>query len=493
VRPNETRDEGWIRVWTAEEVVAALRRQSRLLTICCLALSAGVVTAVLTASPLYGGKMKILVNRDRVDSVVSGAADPSAARNPREVSEAEVMSQVELLKSEELLRRVASDTGLSKQLQSTHPSYSEAEAEEEATKKLRRRLTITPIKRTWLIDVAYEADDRRTTQQVLDTLVRLYLEKHLALQRPAGTYDFFVSQTDRARQELEALRAQLIAFGQVNQVASAALEKQAVLQSLSQFDALRAESAARLAEAGRRLSVVTSELSNAPGERLSEVTTDTQVVNEVKSRIVSLEMRRTELLQKFTPEYRGVLEVDAQLKQAQAVLDAAERAPVREQTVADNPTRQWLDTEVARARAEEAALGARVQALSASVGEYRARAQTLGLRDVEQQDLEREIKAAETKYLLYAQKREEARISDELDRTRIANVTVAEGPVIAVVPRRDPSLAFLPLLLIAALLISGGIAITADALTPAFLRWKSAAVDRAPLIRPIGPTEEPLA
>jgi succinoglycan biosynthesis transport protein ExoP len=490
VRPNET---GSMRIWTVEEVAAALRRQARVLTIAFLALSAGIAVAMITAAPLFEGRMKILVKRDRSDSVITGAPESAVTRIERELSETELLSQVELLRSEEILRQVAAQTGLAGRAQAEHPSYSPAEAEEAATEALRRRLTIAPLKRTWLIDVAYEGHDRRQTRAVLDTLVRLYFEKHLSLQRPAGTYDFFVLQAERARTELDALRTRLVAFSDEHQVVSAALEKQAVLEKLSEFDALRAQSEAQLAETAGRLTVMTSDLATVPERRTSEVRTDSGLLNEARSRIVSLEMQRAQLLQKFTPEYRGVQEIDAQLREARVALDAAERSPVREETVADNPTREWLDTELARRRADQAGLSARLQVLSSAVGSYRERAQTLERRDSEQQDLERELQAARATYLLYVQKREEARISDELDRTRIANVAVAEGPVVTVRPHREPSLAFLPLLLGAALFLSGGLALSVDALAPACRRWRAQAADRTPILGPISPSEESLS
>jgi uncharacterized protein involved in exopolysaccharide biosynthesis len=482
-----------MRVWTMEDVAAALRRQARVLTIGFLALSAGIAIAMITAAPLYEGRMKILVKRDRSDSVITGAPETAVTRVERELSETELLSQVELLRSEEILRQVATQTGLAGRTQAEHPAYSPAEAEEAATKDLRRRLIIAPLKRTWLIDVAYEGSDRRQTRAVLDTLVRLYFEKHLSLQRPAGTYDFFVAQAERARVELESLRARLVAFSEEHQVVSAALEQQAVLERLSEFDSLRAQSAAQLADTSGRLTLMTSALAIVPEQRTSEVRTDSDLLNEARSRIVSLEMQRAQLLQKFTAEYRGVREIDAQLREAQVALEAAERSPVREETVADNPTREWLDTELARSRADEAGLNARLQVLSDAVASYRARAQALERRGSEQRDLEREQQAAEATYLLYVQKREEARISDELDRTRIANVAVAEGPVVTVRPHREPSLAFLPLLLGAALFLSGGLALSVDALAPACRRWRARAADRTPILGPVSPSEEPLS
>ena len=46
-------------------------------------------------------------------------------------------------------------------------------------------------------------------------------------------------------------------------------------------------------------------------------------------------------------------------------------------------------------------------------------------------------KADEAKFLLYTKKREEARISDALDRTRILNVSIAQGAVIPTLPTRS--------------------------------------------------------
>lgn len=475
------------------DTAAALTRRWRVVLVCFLALSTGVFAAVLTAPPLYEGRLKILVKRDRADSVISGASDPAIGRRDREISETELASQVELIKSGELLARVAEEVGLARRRQAERPSLSDAEALESAATALQQRLTVVPIKRTWLIDVRYKADDPQVTRQVLDTLVRLYFEKHLALQRPAGTYQFFTEQAGRARVQLDDVRARLAAFSLEHQVVSAGTEKQAMLQKLSEFDAMRAQSAALLAETENRLATVTTQLSEVPQQRMAAVRTDSAVITDVSSRIVTLELKRAELLQKFVPEYRAVREIDVQLTEARTALGSAERAPVVEETLADNPTRQWLETEAARSRADRSAVAARVRALSGTVGQYRARAQTLEIRDAEQRDLQRALQVAEANYLLYAQKQEESFISDELDRTRIANVVVAEGPGVAVQPQREPSEALLPVLLSVALLLSGSVALVVDAVAPALGRWHGESVHRTPLLGYVSPTEAPLA
>lgn len=455
---------------TRGDIGGALMRQSRLAVVCFLALAAGAVAAVLMATPSYRGQMKILVKQDRADSVVSGAPDPAATRS--DLSETELLSQVELIRADDVLENVATEAGLAKRMMASGRPRDDAEALALATESLRRDLIVAPIKRTWLIDVTYKSEDPHLARHVLDTLLRIYLEKHLALHRPAGTHRFFSEQSERARQELDVAQQRLEQFSQINHVVSAEQEKAQVLQKLAEFDGMRAQAATALAETNRRLSAISAELSRVPAQRTSEVRTsdDAGVMRDISSRILALELKRTELLQKFTPEYRGVVEIDGQLREARAALTAARNAPLREETVADNPTRQWLDTELARTQAEQEALRARVQALSEAVQDYRAKAQLLERHDVEQKDLARNLKAAEDKYLLYVQKREEARISDELDRTRIANVVVAQAPSVAYQPERSPSLASLPLLLGASLILSLAFALVMDGVAPWFRR-----------------------
>jgi uncharacterized protein involved in exopolysaccharide biosynthesis len=248
-------------------------------------------------------------------------------------------------------------------------------------------------------------------------------------------------------------------------VVSASTEQQAALQKLTEFEALRAQAAAALAEATQRQSAAAAELSRVPEQRIAQrrVMQNPGAVEDIQSRILTLEMKRTELLQRFTPEYRGVVETEQQLRDARAALAQALETKIHEETVADNPTRLWLDTEVARARTDNAALRARVASLSSAVAQYRTQAQRLEQQSAEESELLRRLTAAEERYRLYLAKQEEARISDELDKTRIANVAVAEAPSLSHEPTRRPSLAMLPLLLVISMMLSAGLALGVDA------------------------------
>jgi uncharacterized protein involved in exopolysaccharide biosynthesis len=477
------------RAWTLAAIMAAILRRRRVLIIAFLALSAGAVAAVLTARPVYEGGFKLLVKRDRADAVVSGVAGAQTSR-PEELSESELNSQVELLKAQDLRERVVREAGLIDRVR--EGAANEEDAIARALKQFDRDLQVTPIRKTWLIDVTYRDKDPKVARKVLDLTLQSYFEKHLTLHRPSGTFEFFSEQVDRARQEVEAAQAELLRFAETAGVVSAATEQQAVLQQLAEFDAMRRQAAAALAEASQRQRAAAAELSRVPEQRVAQrrVMQNPGAVEDIQSRILTLEMKRTELLQRFTPDYRGVVEIEQQLRDARAALTNALDTTISEETVADNPTRQWLDTEVVRARTDDAALRARVAALSGAVAGYRSQAERLERQSAEEKDLMLKLAAAEDRYRLYLAKQEEARISDELDKTRIANVAVAQAPSLNHEAVRQPSLAMLPLLILVSLILSGALALAVDLYATGFSFAVSSGVAPAPAPAALSVTDD---
>jgi len=120
-----------------------------------------------------------------------------------------------------------------------------------------------------------------------------------------------------------------------------------------------------------------------------------------------------------------------------------------------------------KSQVELSALEARATATSKVLTDYRYSAHRLGDNAVQQDQLARNLKAAEEKYLLYINKREEARIADALDQGGILNVTIAEQPRVPVLRARSEwSFGLLGILFAGP--ISLGLVFAADYLDPAF-------------------------
>jgi uncharacterized protein involved in exopolysaccharide biosynthesis len=192
-----------------------------------------------------------------------------------------------------------------------------------------------------------------------------------------------------------------------------------------------------------------------------------QLLEQQKSTLLGLELKRTELLTKYEPTYRLVQEVDQQISKVKSAIDAEETKPVRDESSDQNPDYRWVLGELTKAQADLSGLKARAAAATAVGAKYHAQAQSLGKNMVTQQNLMQAAKTQEENFLLYQQKREEARISNALDQGGILNVALAQQPLVPALPKRSPLGVALLTLLVAAI-FSLSTAFLLDFMDPTF-------------------------
>jgi uncharacterized protein involved in exopolysaccharide biosynthesis len=163
-----------------------------------------------------------------------------------------------------------------------------------------------------------------------------------------------------------------------------------------------------------------------------------QLLGQLKSTLLTLQLKRTELLTKFDPSYPLVKEVETQISQTQEAISKAEQVPIHDRTTDRDQTHELLRQELARAQADLATFKGRAGGLNNVVHHYQQAALLLGRNTFAQQDLLRDVKANEDNYLLYVQKAEQERAADALDAKRIVNVAMTEPPFVPVRPAVSP-------------------------------------------------------
>jgi uncharacterized protein involved in exopolysaccharide biosynthesis len=456
---------------TLRDVVAVLFRQRRVLLVSFgVILIAAVVSGVLT--PTYKAEMKILVRRGgRVDPVVTSQPNAIPEVVPEEITESELNSEVELLNSQDLLRKVV----LANNLQSAESSWhflgrsSEEVRIARAVRQLGKRLTAEPLHKTNVISVTFESRDPELAARVLNSVASLYVEKHLQVHRPVGEFNFFDQETSLLRKGLDLAETRLIDFTRDGGVVSAQMERDLTLQKASELEASLTQTQAAIAETEQRIRTLEQQIESIPPRMVrQERTSDNpQLLQQMKSTLLTLELKRTELLSKFDPTYRPVQEIEKQIRDTRAIIEGEKNAPIRDETTDQDPTYEWVKSELVKARSELSGLQARAEANNASLARYRSGARTLQQAAIAQQDLLRTAKTEEENYLLYRRKEEEARINDALDRGGILNVAIAEPPTLPALPAR--SFWFYGLL---SMFLAGtgsvGLAFTSDFLDPSF-------------------------
>ncbi len=422
---------------TVRELVMTLFRQSRVFL-----WAAGIVMAMvllyLLTGARYRAQMKLLVRPGRADAPVSAQTNAPLDMTRLAITEEELNSEVELLQDDDVLRKVVEETGLGGRdwLHFLRMHEGRPERVERAARHLAKKLQVEPVKKTNLITVKYASSDPAMAAKVLQSVAKAYLEKHAAVHRPRGEFPFFAQQASESRQQLDEAEQKLLQFMAADNVIAADQERDLVLQRVSATEGSYRETQAELVETQQRMQVLQSQLAKLPERTTTQVRSadNAEVLSALKSSLQTLQVKRIELLTKFEPSHRLVLEVDQQISETGTAIARENAAPLRDETTDRNSHYEWAMAELEKSEVQFRALRARAAEIGAQLASYQQAARQFGQAAITQDDLQNSEKAAEENYLLYLKKREEARMADALDEQGIVNVALAEQPVAPALP-----------------------------------------------------------
>ena len=428
--------------FSLRDLLTILFRHKRIVVLSFLGILTGAVLAAVLHPPEYRASTKFLIERERLDPVIS-PGQSTAPESRGEVTEEELNSEVELIESADVLRQVVVSCGLDQKksfLTYLFGAGDEATRIAKAAKRLQSDLKIEVVRKSNVISVSYTADDPQLAAKVLSVLGDAYLKKNVAVHRPPGQFEFFDQETQAYGKNLADAEAKLKTFSTQEDGVAPQMARDITLQKLSEFRASLQQTRAEIAGTEERIRALEKQAGTTP-QRLTtsaSETDDAQVLQGLKTTLMTLEMKRTELLTKYQPTYALVQEVDKEIADAKASIVTEESRPIRAETTDRNPTYSWINEELAKAKADYSGLQARAAATQAIVSNYEAKAEDLDQKGLVQQDLLRTMKTDEENYLMYQRKREEARMTNALDQTRILNVAIAEQPIAPTLPSNSP-------------------------------------------------------
>ena len=155
-------------------------------------------------------------------------------------------------------------------------------------------------------------------------------------------------------------------------------------------------------------------------------TNATGALETAKSRLLELELRRNELLAKYTANSRFVRDVEEQLALVRQFIEQESGRGPGTRRVGANPIYEQLSGEAIRLRADVDALRARRDALNEQIQTMAQRRISLDEPEREYRSLVLERDILKQQYEAYAGRSEEARILEDMDQRQAANVRIIE-------------------------------------------------------------------
>ncbi|MCA9224877.1 MAG: hypothetical protein KDA47_04670 [Planctomycetales bacterium] len=327
-----------------------------------------------------------------------------------------------------------------------------------------QKLYVERPKKSNIIVVSYQTSSPELAQRIVSTVVDVYRDEHVRINRTPRSYEFFKSQEALLAKQVEERAASLRDAKNSMQLASIdgkrLLIETDIMETTTRLRVLEADLEATQA----RVDSLDESLVKLP-ERVTaeEVSGHPNVaLDNMRDTLFSLELREKELLAKYQEEHPLVISTRQQLAESRRIV--AELPAERTQSTSKiNPARESQELKLLDERTKQNALLAEVAELREHQGRLLAELETLNGDEVQLRELQREFDIAETNYRVYQGKLEQARITQAMEADRISNVTVTQEATISRRPASPKKREVAALGLVLAALSSVGVVMLAEA------------------------------
>jgi succinoglycan biosynthesis transport protein ExoP len=428
-----------------------------------VAFAVSVVTVVMLVTLLLPRKYEVaatlLVNKARAEIPIAPSEAPQFIVN--QVSEQDLNSEIEVLKSRKLIEDVLRTIGANEAPESESSVLGSALGSVLGTARklvggaalspfdamvveLQKEIQVYTIRKSNVIRLSLASTDPEWATRVIGTLTDKYLGQRAERYQSPQAVSFFEQQMADAEQRLKDQENVLESFVEEASLTmvrgpqgsdSLAAQKALVMDRLARLESDLGDGRVKMQEESHRIATLRDRLASEPPRLESASRFNQDAANEeIEKGLASLRLQRDALLQDFRPDSRHVRDIDTQIRLAEERLHQAEGDRMGVDGTENNPVYLDLKGELLRAEAELEGTRARITSLNGQVGEYRQVLDRLNENSFEIDRMRREAQAAEDDYLLYRKKHEEARISAAMDQEKFINVTIAQPAQIPLKP-----------------------------------------------------------
>ncbi len=417
------------------DILTAFFRQKIKILIVFIAIFLAVVGWVYSQDILYEARATLVLKfgREHIFRPEVGKVDQIVRYDERAAVEAER----QIILSKDLARRVVQVMGVENLYpEMLGPSGKNSPRKiENAAVRFVGKLDAIPTSGTNLIQIVFLHEQPKVAAQALNHLVELLKERHLQVfSDPKST--FLVKRLDEYRKDLEDVESTLQAFKQKHGLSAPLVGQQGRLlnQRVSLDSDYKLIKNKLQGLAGKIISLdsqMKTILENIPVSTVAEGGN----LEKAKADLFALKREEQRLLTKYTETSFPVLnlrdEIDLMKK---FILD--EQRSERANTVSSGKKAMYsqLEMEGLAAVSETTTLEASSHVIALQIEDLDKEIQKLDDLNKELIVLQRQRAADEQNYMLYLNKVEEAKVSEEMDQLKMSNISVIQAAEIPRIP-----------------------------------------------------------
>jgi uncharacterized protein involved in exopolysaccharide biosynthesis len=346
-------------------------------------------------------------------------------------------SELQILTNHDLIKKVITTV----KLENIYPEIAKnpprnGDPIEVAAMLFEKALTATAVKKSNVIQITFRHKDPLIATRAVNTLVELFKEKHLQVFSDPKS-PFVENQLVAYEQKLKASENNLQEFKQKNKVYSIEEQRSLFLRQRSELDSALKSCENSTLELQKRISFLKDQMKTLAESKTRYTGNEREkIIVEARNRLLAMQIEEQELLKKFTENNRLVVNARKQIQLVRDFLRDQEE-DIHGRVKTSNVVYQTVEMDLIKAETEQSAQKAKMTALRHQLNQLNRDIQVLDFNEKQIQSLKRDQLINEKNYQTYVNKAEDARISENMDRLKLANISVIQYAAVTPQPGKS--------------------------------------------------------
>jgi uncharacterized protein involved in exopolysaccharide biosynthesis len=378
-------------------VLTVLFKRKRIILTFFITVVAVVTTGSFLMPKIYQAELKLLLEKE-IDS--EKALLFSMNLNQGYNNYDFINSEIEILNSYPIAARVVKKFKSQIIVEEKTPLSEQEKIQrfEKTIAGLRKKIEIENPKNSTILVIRYENKDPVLCSDIVNYFVNTYVTYRSEISSESDTYKFFEDQMNLADQKLRGLEQSQATFKEQKEVGTPETQRTVLMNRMTEYEkSLTAVQTKRIGKAAK-LEVFNKRINNGgaiiiPSTESSDSPSRVNYIAKLRGELLDKEIQKEQLLQKFTPQYKEVTDLENQIQATKLKIETEIQQII-----------EMEETAVLALQAEE-------QILSGQIEKIKNEIRNLAQKEYEYNQLSRGIEDEREIYSMLLKQREEARLS----------------------------------------------------------------------------------
>lgn len=416
------------------KILTVIFKQKNKIIINFLVIVTVVTGGTFLQKPVFEAKSSLLVKMLKEDTARPGMGLVNN-NMPLVLSQDEVITtEIQILTGRELIEKILTVLNV----ESVYPGLvkgqsSKAGVMDQAVRTFGKNLKVAGVKKSNVITVSFQHNNPEIAARAVNLLMEAFKDKHLALHSDPQS-SFIESQLSSFENKLRTSERKLQEYQQSNSAFALEEQRSLLLKQRTDFDSAYKMTSDNVGENLKRIASIKAQMKYVTNNNSRYTPTDRdRIITDAKAKLLDLQLKEQELSRKYTDNNHLVLDAKKEVETVNRFLREQEEG-IAGKVKTGNPVYQNMEMELFRAEADLNSQAAKADALKVQLRHLDKKIAALDMSESNVQNLKREVEINEKNFKTYAERHEDARISDAMNKLKLSNISVIQAAAVPVKP-----------------------------------------------------------